>query len=114
MANIFVQGEMVRTQGEQGERGPSGLPEDAWLEVLSWEPRIFLYHNFLSEEECDELIEKVRLRVTSMVVFGLSAWPVSEANCSRQRKAVFLYGAGKADDGAVRGRRQRQRGLKSR
>lgn len=27
------------------------------IEQLSWEPRAFLLHNFLSEEECDHLIE---------------------------------------------------------
>ncbi|GAB2282885.1 hypothetical protein Dimus_017419 [Dionaea muscipula] len=30
---------------------------DQWVEVLSWEPRAFVYHNFLSKEECEYLIE---------------------------------------------------------
>ncbi|CAL9176017.1 probable prolyl 4-hydroxylase 3 [Musa acuminata AAA Group] len=30
---------------------------EQWTEVLSWEPRAFLYHNFLSKEECEYLIE---------------------------------------------------------
>nr|CAD1830731.1 unnamed protein product [Ananas comosus var. bracteatus] len=34
-----------------GERGPQ------WTEVVSWEPRAFIYHNFLSKEECEYLIE---------------------------------------------------------
>ncbi|KAL7117595.1 hypothetical protein ACP275_03G081100 [Erythranthe tilingii] len=29
---------------------------EQWTEVLSWEPRAFLYHHFLSEEECEHLI----------------------------------------------------------
>ncbi|XP_012829596.1 PREDICTED: probable prolyl 4-hydroxylase 3 isoform X2 [Erythranthe guttata] len=29
---------------------------EQWTEVLSWEPRAFLYHNFLSKEECEHLI----------------------------------------------------------
>ncbi|KAF9600206.1 hypothetical protein IFM89_005030 [Coptis chinensis] len=29
---------------------------DQWTEILSWEPRAFVYHNFLSKEECDYLI----------------------------------------------------------
>ncbi|XP_054799731.1 probable prolyl 4-hydroxylase 3 isoform X2 [Prosopis cineraria] len=33
-----------------GERGQQ------WTEVLSWEPRAFIYHNFLSKEECEYLI----------------------------------------------------------
>ncbi|RWR84508.1 putative prolyl 4-hydroxylase 10 [Cinnamomum micranthum f. kanehirae] len=28
-----------------------------WTEILSWEPRAFLYHNFLSKDECEYLIE---------------------------------------------------------
>ncbi|KAK4276484.1 hypothetical protein QN277_014627 [Acacia crassicarpa] len=39
------------------ERG-NGLGErgQQWTEVLSWEPRAFIYHNFLSKEECEYLI----------------------------------------------------------
>nr|VDD47921.1 unnamed protein product [Brassica oleracea] len=29
---------------------------ERWLEVISWEPRAFLYHNFLTNEECEHLI----------------------------------------------------------
>uniref|UniRef100_A0A1D1Y0R0 procollagen-proline 4-dioxygenase n=2 Tax=Anthurium amnicola TaxID=1678845 RepID=A0A1D1Y0R0_9ARAE len=34
-----------------GQRGQQ------WTEVLSWEPRAFVYHNFLSKEECEYMIE---------------------------------------------------------
>ncbi|AET03707.1 prolyl 4-hydroxylase alpha-like protein [Medicago truncatula] len=27
-----------------------------WVEIVSWEPRVFLYHNFLAKEECEHLI----------------------------------------------------------
>ncbi|KAL1364248.1 hypothetical protein HN51_012408 [Arachis hypogaea] len=39
------------------ERG-YGLVEQKkkWTEILSWEPRAFMYHNFLSKEECEHLI----------------------------------------------------------
>ncbi|KAK4773475.1 hypothetical protein SAY87_028494 [Trapa incisa] len=37
--------------GADGERG------EQWVEVISWEPRAFVYHNFLSREECEYLIE---------------------------------------------------------
>ena len=30
------------------------------MEVLSWEPRAYLYHNFLTHAEADHLIQKVR------------------------------------------------------
>ncbi|KAH7849985.1 hypothetical protein Vadar_025957 [Vaccinium darrowii] len=29
---------------------------DQWIEVISWEPRAFVYHNFLSKDECEYLI----------------------------------------------------------
>ncbi|KAJ9172615.1 hypothetical protein P3X46_015832 [Hevea brasiliensis] len=30
--------------------------QEHWAEVISWEPRASIYHNFLSKEECDYLI----------------------------------------------------------
>ncbi|XP_057542614.1 probable prolyl 4-hydroxylase 10 [Amaranthus tricolor] len=30
---------------------------DQWVEFLSWEPRAFVYHNFLSKDECEYLIK---------------------------------------------------------
>ncbi|XP_078448231.1 putative prolyl 4-hydroxylase 3 isoform X2 [Wolffia australiana] len=40
-----------------------------WTEIVSWEPRAFVFHNFLSAEECDYLIETAKPHmVKSMVV----------------------------------------------
>ncbi|KAL6527482.1 putative prolyl 4-hydroxylase 3 [Orobanche gracilis] len=61
--------------GELGERG------EQWSEILSWEPRVFLYHNFLgfccfcgitiSKEECAHLINLAKPHmVKSTVVDG--------------------------------------------
>lgn len=37
---------------------PQGLgPTDPWLEHLSWKPRSWLYHNFLTHEEADHLVQ---------------------------------------------------------
>ncbi|XP_057974291.1 probable prolyl 4-hydroxylase 3 [Malania oleifera] len=49
--------------GGFGERG------EQWTEVLSWEPRAFIYHNFLSKEECEYLINlaKPHMRKSSVV-----------------------------------------------
>ncbi|KAJ0966885.1 hypothetical protein J5N97_023802 [Dioscorea zingiberensis] len=38
------------------ETNGMGRREEPWTEVLSWEPRAFIYHNFLSKEECEHLI----------------------------------------------------------
>lgn len=32
--------------------------EQSQIEVLSWSPRVLLYRNFISEEECDYIIKK--------------------------------------------------------
>ncbi|KAB2040880.1 hypothetical protein ERO13_D02G098800v2 [Gossypium hirsutum] len=39
------------------ERGRLGNRGEKWTEVLSWEPRASIYHNFLSKEECEYLIK---------------------------------------------------------
>lgn len=46
-----------------GERG------EQWVEILSWEPRASLYHNFLSKEECEYLINlaKPHMKKSSVV-----------------------------------------------
>ncbi|TJX32875.1 hypothetical protein E8P77_35520, partial [Soehngenia saccharolytica] len=45
-----------------------GEPKER-VEVLSWEPRAFLYHNFLSKDECEYLISIAKPHmVKSMVV----------------------------------------------
>lgn len=28
-----------------------------WLEQLSWKPRAYLWHNFLTHEECDHIVK---------------------------------------------------------
>lgn len=41
---------------ERIDGGDDGGSEQ-WVEVISWEPRAFVYHNFLTKEECEHLIE---------------------------------------------------------
>ncbi|KAK2408763.1 putative prolyl 4-hydroxylase [Trifolium repens] len=43
--SIFHNG--LRSENGKGER---------WVEIISWEPRAILYHNFLTKEECEHLI----------------------------------------------------------
>uniref|UniRef100_A0A1J3DVT1 procollagen-proline 4-dioxygenase n=1 Tax=Noccaea caerulescens TaxID=107243 RepID=A0A1J3DVT1_NOCCA len=37
--------------------GEDGSENERWVEIISWEPRASIYHNFLSKEECKYLIE---------------------------------------------------------
>nr|XP_043633900.1 probable prolyl 4-hydroxylase 3 [Erigeron canadensis] len=41
---------------------------DQWTEILSWEPRAFLYHNFLSKGECDYLINLAKPHMAKSTV----------------------------------------------
>ncbi|KAA8537476.1 hypothetical protein F0562_027084 [Nyssa sinensis] len=45
-----------------GDRG------EQWTEVLSWEPRAFIYHNFLSKEECMHLISLAKPHMAKSTV----------------------------------------------
>ncbi|KAM7257737.1 hypothetical protein ACFE04_013478 [Oxalis oulophora] len=46
-----------------------GTRKEQWTEILAWEPRAFVYHNFLSKEECEYLINLATpLLVKSTVV----------------------------------------------
>uniref|UniRef100_A0A453Q624 procollagen-proline 4-dioxygenase n=1 Tax=Aegilops tauschii subsp. strangulata TaxID=200361 RepID=A0A453Q624_AEGTS len=49
---------------------PEGLGERGaqWTEVISWEPRAFVYHNFLSKEECEYLIGLAKPRMVKSTV----------------------------------------------
>lgn len=45
--------------------------QDVWrgtVEQVSWEPRIFVLHNFLSDAECDHLINLAKPRMTKSAV----------------------------------------------
>lgn len=35
-------------------------PSHGWVELLSWKPRAFLYHNFLSEAEADHIVSAAK------------------------------------------------------
>ncbi|KAF3546437.1 hypothetical protein DY000_02009470 [Brassica cretica] len=47
---------IVRDSEERESYGNEDGYGDSWVEVISWEPRAFLYHNFLTNEECEHLI----------------------------------------------------------
>ncbi|CAI0461992.1 unnamed protein product [Linum tenue] len=41
---------------------------EPWAEVISWEPRAFVYHNFLSKEECEYLISLAKPHMVKSTV----------------------------------------------
>ncbi|CAA3020817.1 probable prolyl 4-hydroxylase 3 isoform X1 [Olea europaea var. sylvestris] len=46
--------------GRSAEGEGLGKRGEQWTEILSWEPRAFVYHNFLSKEECEYLINHAK------------------------------------------------------
>ncbi|PSC73401.1 putative trehalase [Micractinium conductrix] len=42
--------------GNAGKAGDT-FAKRPWMELLSWKPRAYLYHHFLSDEECDHIIK---------------------------------------------------------
>jgi hypothetical protein len=50
--------------------GSSQEPREAWIETLSWSPRAFLYHNFLSSAEADALVHQAAPSMKRSTVVG--------------------------------------------
>ncbi|XP_052727111.1 probable prolyl 4-hydroxylase 10 isoform X2 [Vigna angularis] len=60
-------------EDEQGEQ---------WVEILSWEPRAFLYHNFLTKEECEYLINIAKPNMQKSSVLKSGKPTISSARTS--------------------------------
>ncbi|CAI9111000.1 OLC1v1011131C1 [Oldenlandia corymbosa var. corymbosa] len=62
---------------------------DQWVEVISWEPRASIYHNFLSDEECEYLIELAKPSMHKSTVVD-SATGKSKDSRVRTSSGTFL------------------------
>ncbi|XP_020574544.1 probable prolyl 4-hydroxylase 3 [Phalaenopsis equestris] len=60
-----------------------------WTELLSWEPRAFIYHNFLSKEECEHLIELAKPHMAKSTVVD-STTGKSKDSRVRTSSGMFL------------------------
>ncbi|KAE9586702.1 hypothetical protein Lal_00004478 [Lupinus albus] len=60
-----------------------------WTEILSWEPRAFIYHNFLSKEECEYLINLAKPHMAKSSVVN-SKTGKSMASRVRTSSGMFL------------------------
>lgn len=72
--------ERAEEVSERGER---------WTEVISWEPRAFVYHNFLSKDECEYLIELAKPHMEKSTVVD-SATGKSKDSRVRTSSGTFL------------------------
>ncbi|XP_004487245.1 probable prolyl 4-hydroxylase 10 [Cicer arietinum] len=46
----------ISRNAQRSKDKDSSEVERIWFEVISWEPRAFMYHNFLTKEECEHLM----------------------------------------------------------
>ncbi|KAJ1380029.1 Prolyl 4-hydroxylase, alpha subunit [Sesbania bispinosa] len=69
-------------EGEDGAR-------DHWVELISWEPRAFLYHNFLTKQECEYLISIAKPNMQKSTVVD-SETGKSKDSRVRTSSGVFL------------------------
>ncbi|KAH1072750.1 hypothetical protein J1N35_025078 [Gossypium stocksii] len=60
-----------------------------WVEAISWEPRAFIYHNFLSMEECEYLIDLAKPHMKKSKVVD-SKTGKSEDSSVRTSSGTFL------------------------
>ncbi|XP_057953381.1 probable prolyl 4-hydroxylase 10 [Malania oleifera] len=62
---------------------------EQWTEVISWEPRAFVYHNFLSKDECEYLINLAKPHMHKSTVVD-SATGKSKDSRVRTSSGTFL------------------------
>ncbi|KAI5684023.1 hypothetical protein M9H77_05251 [Catharanthus roseus] len=80
--STMVHNTVDRGDGDE-ERG------DQWVEVISWEPRAVIYHNFLSKEECEYLINLAKPNMQKSTVVD-SATGKSKDSRVRTSSGTFL------------------------
>lgn len=53
-----------------------------WIEILSWSPRAFVYHNFLTPEECDYLIDTASPKLKRSTIINQGEESVNDKRSS--------------------------------
>ncbi|KAG6586331.1 putative prolyl 4-hydroxylase 3, partial [Cucurbita argyrosperma subsp. sororia] len=66
-----------------------GKREDQWVEFISWEPRAFVYHNFLSKEECLYLISLATPYMKKSTVVDIKTGKIKDSR-TRTSSGMFL------------------------
>uniref|UniRef100_A0A0D3HF84 procollagen-proline 4-dioxygenase n=1 Tax=Oryza barthii TaxID=65489 RepID=A0A0D3HF84_9ORYZ len=87
-----------RYDGRRGLEMRGGEKGEPWTEVLSWEPRAFLYHNFLSKEECEYLISLAKPHMKKSTVVDASTGGSKDSRV-RTSSGMFL---GRGQDKIIR------------
>jgi len=80
--------QLLQHKGPIARTTPPDDPYEPWIETLSWSPRLFLYHNFLLQEECDQIIELATNDVSRSMVVGTKG--EAAESTVRTSSGVFL------------------------
>ncbi|KAJ8618210.1 hypothetical protein MRB53_014396 [Persea americana] len=78
---------VMKASTDRGEE--LGGERKQWTEIISWEPRAFVYHNFLSKDECEYLIELAKPNMVKSTVVD-SATGQSKDSRVRTSSGTFL------------------------
>ncbi|KAL6222228.1 hypothetical protein ACLB2K_005620 [Fragaria x ananassa] len=78
---------IVRNSAERTQEDDRS--KEQWVEVISWEPRAFVYHNFLTQQECDYLIDLAKPHMEKSTVVD-SETGKSEDSRVRTSSGTFL------------------------
>ncbi|XP_011014780.1 PREDICTED: probable prolyl 4-hydroxylase 10 [Populus euphratica] len=71
------------------ESGDDEGKAEQWVEVVSWEPRAFIYHNFLTKAECDYLINLAKPHMQKSMVVDSSSGKSKDSRV-RTSSGTFL------------------------
>lgn len=81
----------IETEDEEiSKRGPK--QDSQWIEQLSWEPRSFIFYQFLTEEECDHISNLSRPFVNLFLFLLPSFWIPVKENDVPNRKGRRIQG----------------------
>jgi hypothetical protein len=72
----------VIVKADDGEVKVMTFNPDREMKILSWKPRVFLYPNFLSSEECDKVIQLGKDHLVRSMVVGQNISKVIEDRSS--------------------------------
>ncbi|KAL6345251.1 hypothetical protein AAG906_015734 [Vitis piasezkii] len=90
--STIVHRTVERSDGNDGKGEP-------WSEVISWEPRAFVYHNFLSKDECEYLIKLAKPHMQKSTVVDSSTGKSKDSRV-RTSSGTFLT---RGQDKIIRG-----------
>lgn len=76
---MIAAGKAIVNASAQDVRGTADrATTKPWVEVVSWRPRSFVYHNFLSAQECDHIVNISKPLMMRSTVVGAGGASVTD------------------------------------